>query len=141
MPDAFLDSLSIAERAQRWERILSTNESVQWVASGRDETIVAFASSMPSRDADGAGALELAALYVSPTHLRCGLGKLLLGAIDVDEVAREARAQTLWVLEGNTAARRFYEAMGFAHDGAVKLDDRFGDFRLREVRYRRSHAT
>jgi hypothetical protein len=42
---------------------------------------------------------------------------------------------TLWVLDTNTRARRFYEIAGFRSDGAVKVDDRDG-FRLREVRYR-----
>jgi ribosomal protein S18 acetylase RimI-like enzyme len=43
---------------------------------------------------------------------------------------------TLWVLDTNARARRFYEAAGFRADGAEKPDDR-GTFTLREVRYRR----
>ncbi|MDD9942883.1 MAG: hypothetical protein OXU20_17720, partial [Myxococcales bacterium] len=43
----------------------------------------------------------------------------------------------LWVLEGNRRARSFYEASQFVSDGTLKLDDRWGDFVLRELRYRR----
>jgi RimJ/RimL family protein N-acetyltransferase len=46
---------------------------------------------------------------------------------------------TLWVLDGNARARRFYEAAGFHPDGAVEEDDRSG-FALREVRYRKELA-
>ena len=46
-------------------------------------------------------------------------------------------AATLWVLETNARARRFYESAGWAADGATKTDRR-GDIELREVRYRRA---
>jgi len=42
---------------------------------------------------------------------------------------------TLWVLDTNLRARRFYEAAGWVPDGATKVDDR-ATFTLREVRYR-----
>ncbi len=41
------------------------------------------------------------------------------------------------MLDTNVRAQRFYEAAGFAPDGAVKVDDTRG-FPLRELRYRRS---
>jgi ribosomal protein S18 acetylase RimI-like enzyme len=44
---------------------------------------------------------------------------------------------TLWVLDSNDRARRFYEAGGWSADGAAKQDDSRG-FPLSEVRYRRS---
>ena len=43
---------------------------------------------------------------------------------------------TLWVLDTNVRARRFYEAAGWSADGTVKRDERLG-FPIREVRYRR----
>jgi hypothetical protein len=46
---------------------------------------------------------------------------------------------TLWVLGSNEGARRFYDALGWAPDGATKDDDREG-FTLHEVRYRRATA-
>ncbi len=44
------------------------------------------------------------------------------------------RRATLWVLEANQRARRFYEARGWTPDGTSKIDDR-GSFQLHEVRY------
>jgi len=47
------------------------------------------------------------------------------------------RDATLWVLDSNDRARRFYALAGWAEDGAVKTDGSRG-FPLREVRYRRT---
>jgi ribosomal protein S18 acetylase RimI-like enzyme len=53
----------------------------------------------------------------------------------VDElVARGVDGVSLWVLEANTPARRFYERIGFAADGTVKVFDA-GGTPLSEVRY------
>ena len=41
---------------------------------------------------------------------------------------------SMWVLQGNARARRFYEREGWAPDGAAKSDPR-EDIRLDEVRY------
>ena len=49
--------------------------------------------------------------------------------------ARGFREMTLWVVDRNTRARSFYEALGFAPDGATKVEQRPG-FVLEEVRYR-----
>ena len=43
---------------------------------------------------------------------------------------------TLWVLEANTRARRFYEKAGFAPDGTSKPADLFGVM-LPKLRYRK----
>jgi hypothetical protein len=46
------------------------------------------------------------------------------------------RDATLWVLQDNARARRFYSQAGWTADGATKTDDLDG-FSLLEVRYRR----
>lgn len=43
---------------------------------------------------------------------------------------------TLWVLEANARARRFYERKGWAVDGAAR-EEEVGGRRVTEVRYRR----
>ncbi|MEV6149603.1 hypothetical protein AB0L53_04610 [Nonomuraea sp. NPDC052129] len=43
---------------------------------------------------------------------------------------------TLWVMEANVRARRFYESNGWHSDGSVKQDETRG-FVLTEIRYRR----
>jgi hypothetical protein len=46
---------------------------------------------------------------------------------------------TLWVLDTNARARRFYEIAGWAVDDAERLEQLRG-FLVREVRYRRTLA-
>ena len=47
---------------------------------------------------------------------------------------------TLWVLKGNDRARRFYERLGYAHDGAEKRDTQTIGSPLDDVRYRKAIA-
>jgi hypothetical protein len=44
---------------------------------------------------------------------------------------------TLWALDSNVRARRFYEAGGWSADGALKNDESRG-FPMTEVRYHKS---
>ena len=79
-----------------------------------DPDPVGMASYGPSRDED-LDALELYALYVLPERWGTGLGHLLL--------ERTGDVRSLWVLEQNARARRFYEAHGFRPDGTSKVLD------------------
>lgn len=45
---------------------------------------------------------------------------------------------TLWVLEHNERATRFYSALGFNPDGAIRMEAAGTAYPLREVRYSRS---
>ena len=58
----------------------------------------------------------------------------------VEELVQAGRDDvSLWVLEANDRARRFYATVGFGPDGARMLRD-FG-VPVAEVRYRRSAAS
>ena len=105
VPAAFLDGLTPRERPALpgVTTLLAT-----------DPDPVGMASYGPSRDDDRDG-LELYALYVLPERWGTGLGHDLLG--------RTGDVRSLWVLEGNARARRFYEAHGFRPDGTVKVLD------------------
>jgi GNAT superfamily N-acetyltransferase len=76
---------------------------------------------------------ELSALYVVPEEWGSGVA----AALHEEAVAgmRElgGTEATLWVVEGNTRARRFYEREGWTADGETKSSM----FDLRELRYRR----
>ena len=134
IPDTVLDTLDIAERARQWQKLIYQPHHIVRVAT-RDGIVQGFVSMIPSRDPGAPRTVgEIAALYVDPPAWRSGLGRMLIAA------AREAADQagystlTLWVLESNAPARRFYEKMNFAADGAAKLDKRPG-YTLNEVRY------
>jgi GNAT superfamily N-acetyltransferase len=98
---------------------------------------VGFAHVAPSRDDDAEEDVgELTAIYVLPDVWGHGGGRLLIErALESLGSAGFAEA-TLWVLDTNGRARRFYEAAEWHPDGASKVDDR-QSFRMTDVRYRR----
>jgi GNAT superfamily N-acetyltransferase len=138
VPDAFLDSLSIERRTQGWSQIIaqSAPPAAAFVLEEGGQ-VVGFAHIAPSRDQDASGNVgELTAIYVSRAFWGTGAGTLLLErALAGLREAGFSRA-TLWVLETNRRARRFYESADWEPDGATKVDKRDG-FQLHEVRYRR----
>lgn len=138
MPDSLLDSLSVDERAEKRRQWLSKPMSPEhrtWVAED-DAGVVAFANTAASRDADAApGTGELLALYADPARWGTGAGRALVCHVVDDLTGRGASAITLWVLDANVRARRFYGIAGFRADGGVKTAP-FGGVILTEVRYR-----
>jgi ribosomal protein S18 acetylase RimI-like enzyme len=102
-----------------------------------DDDVVGFADVRPTRDvdADAERVGELTAIYVSPAAWGVGAGRRLM--TDALERLRGSGFEeaTLWVLEDNPRARRFYEIAGWRADGSAKEDEFLGT-RVREVRYR-----
>ncbi|SDY73175.1 L-amino acid N-acyltransferase YncA [Micromonospora pattaloongensis] len=113
-----------------WER----HSHVLTVAE-RDGALAGFTYVGPyEQDEPGLG--ELYAIHLDPDEVGRGVGRLLM--IDALATLRErgwSRA-ALWVLAGNTRARRFYERGGWVADG-VERDDRIGAAVTRMVRYSR----
>jgi GNAT superfamily N-acetyltransferase len=87
-------------------------------------------------DTDPAQVGELMGLYLLPQAWGKGLGRVLMAAAVAHLAVASYSQSTLWVLESNARARRFYAKAGWIEDGAVKQDDRLG-FAITEVRYRR----
>ncbi len=141
LPQDYLDGLDPAVRAERWLGVLTTEvrpgEQVFVVESGGE--VVGFVSVGPSRDGSGGSPEgevgEVHAIYLLPRWWGQGLGVRLLVA-GLDHLRENGfRSATLWVLESNTRARRFYERCGWALDGAATVDTSLG-FPMSEVRYR-----
>ena len=140
LPQAYLDSLDPAQRVGRWESALSETD---W---SRDGTLVAdaggslfgFISYGPARDddADHKRVGEILAIYLMPAAWGKGSGRQLMGVALERLIEAGFDQVTLWVLDSNIRARRFYEAGGWSADGAVKQDESYG-FPMTEVRYRR----
>lgn len=63
---------------------------------------------------------EVWGIYLSPEYWNEGLGQELMNWGLNELKKRSFKRATLWVLEENLRARRFYEAVGFNHDGTVK---------------------
>jgi GNAT superfamily N-acetyltransferase len=135
IPDAALDALDVTERAQTWiERLAVPHHGIRVVAGAG--SVLGFCDMMRSRDADAEpGTAEVTAIYVQPASWASGFGRLLLDASMAAARRDGQHALTLWVLESNAPARRFYEHMGLAPDGATQILARAGHS-LHEVRYR-----
>ncbi len=132
----FLDGLSPEFFADRYTfgrmglRMPSTLVAVDGAA------ILGLATTGLCRDGDFPNFGELMAIYVDPAHMRRGVGRSLLTAARQRLRAVGVAGALLWVLDGNTPARRFYERDGWGSDGACRTTA-FGESPVRQVRYRR----
>ena len=125
LPDSYLERLSVDERAER--RLTSIAEAAPRsgvLVAEADGLIVGFASFCPSRDDDAAEDVgEVPAIYLDPEVVGRGIGRRLFEAV-TEELRRAGFGRaTLWVLEANERARRFYERAGWRWDGTVSRHD------------------
>ena|ERR1700728_1651092 len=138
VPDDYLDSLSVDQRELVWRQILTDADpaSSGVVVLEHEARVIGFAGTAASMD-DGAGPSvgELQSIYGHPDFWNRGGGRALMDRAMATLRAVGFSTATLWVLDTNLRARRFYEAAGWVPDGATKVDDR-ATFTLREVRYR-----
>jgi GNAT superfamily N-acetyltransferase len=139
--ESLLQGLDAAEREASWAaRLASPGPGEVVIVAERGEPVIGFASAGPARDEDlqDGRHLELYAIYLHPEHWSAGIGSALLEHTLAQAVAvtPSAAAVTLWVLEQNRRARRFYERHGFSTDGAVTEYEQQGESAA-ELRYRR----
>jgi GNAT superfamily N-acetyltransferase len=123
--DDYLDGLHPDDRAGHYTFAADDPVTIVAITDG----IHGFATLSPE-------AGELLALYVDPDSWGKGLGRALIAETERRIAPRHAVA-TLWVLTGNTRARRFYEAAGWQPDGTARRDLVWGAV-LDEVGYRKT---
>lgn len=133
VPDEYLDGLAATSRVALWERFSVDAKGDLFVAESGGE-VAGFCHLIPSRDPGATGTAEIAAIYVSPTAWRTGIGRKLCATAALSASERGYERVTLWVLAENQCSRRFYEAIGFEDDGTLKHVVVNGT-RLEEVRY------
>ena len=136
MPDDFLDSLSVEDREQEWRSWLASQPTRQWCLVAEDDgKVLGFVRFGPSRDEEAPeDAGEVYAIYVLPEAFGTGTGRELFAHANRILRERGFAAATLWVLEANERARRFYEAAGWRLDGAITTE-RIDCLRLPTVRH------
>ncbi|WP_334153188.1 GNAT family N-acetyltransferase [Microbacterium sp.] len=124
---AFLDALSVTERAERWRGIFSDPHplTLGTLVALRDETIVGWVSFGASRDdeentTDG----EIYGIYADPTSWSAGVGTALLTSAEGRMADAGHTRAHLWVLDGNDRADTFYARHGWAADGKTKIEER-----------------
>jgi ribosomal protein S18 acetylase RimI-like enzyme len=135
LPQPFLDGLSRERRERQWAHALARQTCTLAMAEDAGE-VLGFAAYGRCRDVGAAPAdHELWALHVAAGHWRQGIGKLLWERVQQDFMAAGAQSISLWVLEGNDRARKFYEAVGFGlQPESVKVEN-IGGADAVEVRY------
>jgi len=145
-------------RTRPWQRMLAALARQPAQAQAQPEGdaaapgIVGYASFGPERDVldmpwpypltsagSGGEVAELYALYVHPAWWSTGTGRALMDQVLAKVCAAGYACITLWVLEANARARRFYQRAGFAPDGARHVLDDLGG--VAEIRYRRALST
>jgi GNAT superfamily N-acetyltransferase len=137
-------------RMRPWQRVIAAvaRQPERTRADTAAPDIVGYASFGPERDVldmpwpypltsagSGGEVAELYALYVHPAWWSTGIGRALMDQVLAKVGATGYRCITLWVLEANARARRFYQRAGFIPDGARHVLDDLGG--VTEIRYRR----
>jgi GNAT superfamily N-acetyltransferase len=133
--DEYLNSLSIADRTKRWEEWFAWDGLTVVVAEDHAQ-IKGFASfGRCQDDEEDATTGEVFAIYLLADEQRAGIGQSIWKVALQRLKERGFTAVTVWVLETNSPARRFYEKMGGVLDGGTKTG-LIGTQKLLEVRYR-----
>ena len=96
--------------------------------------VIGFADLRPSPEFSQVG--EIASFYVLPAAWGRGVGRALMTAAVRSLAAAGFVSATLWVLDTNVPAMRFYERLGWVPDGAVKHGE-VGDAAVCDLRYHR----
>jgi GNAT superfamily N-acetyltransferase len=117
LPDDVLDAIDVGARAAKRRDILARAAGLHLVAHD-DVEIVGFCDAGPHRDGvSNAG--ELYAIYLLDRAKRHGVGSELFRRARAWLAARGMTSMSVWVIDHNTAARQFYEALG-GRAGATK---------------------
>lgn len=135
----YLDSLSLEARQADWQG---------WMASGESETLLAEVDGAPAgfitygrtKTAPPGDSkirplypAEIYALYLLPAIWRQGIGSALLRAAAHNIKAQKMNGLCLWVLDGNSRAKSFYEKTYGQRVG--KKEIMIGPNRLKELCY------
>ena len=129
--DEFLSNM-LEERDRRAEKFIRNleNPALETFLAILEGDIIGF---LTFHKSDG----EIWALYLLEGFRRKAYGKEMLD-FATNELKQIGHEQiTLWVLEKNTDARRFYEKNGFMFDGTKRENDNYGNM-LVQLRYSRN---
>ena len=112
LPDDVLAAIDISKRAAKRREILTRGAALHLVAcEAETDEIVGFCDAGANRDGI-AGAGEVYALYIIERAKRLGLGRAMFERAQASLRAAGITAMSVWVIETNVPARRFYEALG-----------------------------
>jgi GNAT superfamily N-acetyltransferase len=123
-----------ANLAASWSHLSAPPSRHGVLVAGDHGSVVGIAVMGPDASDDDVAVIYR--LYVDPTAVGLGIGARLLTAATEWLQTRFTRL-TLWVLEGNVGARRFYEREGW-HDDGSRMTETEPEGSWTSVRYRLS---
>jgi ribosomal protein S18 acetylase RimI-like enzyme len=134
MPDDVIARTDLAYRTAFWAERIADREWPVFLIEAHGEA-VAFCQMIPTRDADDDPTRvgHITSLHVLPQLRGRRYGHTLIEHVCAEFQRRGFAEVTLWVLEENRDARRFYEKHGFHLDGGAR---RYPRTQVPEVRYR-----
>ena len=132
VPQVYLDSLSVEERAERWRSALIASTGMKIYVAECSEMICGFASGGPARAEITGFSGELYAIYLNPEAQRSGIGARLFWSVAEDLVSSGHRGMYVWVLKDNPS-RGFYERMGGSPLTTAEIE--IGGKMLTEISY------
>lgn len=119
-------------RREKWADILSGENKKHYIIRQNGTAIGMVSIDFP-REAAEADTYEIFGLYILPEYERMGYGSETVAFIEEKIRNMGYKKISLWVLEPNIAARRFYEKLGFTPDGTEKLS--YYDKPINLIRY------
>jgi ribosomal protein S18 acetylase RimI-like enzyme len=142
LPNSVLVNLSVPDRERTWFRILVDPPPRTAILLATSNTaVLGFVAVGPDQDSTaGSEAGQLYAIYLRSRQRGRGIGTQLHNAA-MDRLSTLGfRHATLWVLEGNERAIRFYHRNRWIADGVRRIDQGPQGVDLPELRLRRTLA-
>lgn len=118
LPALVLRDLSVQARAAMWQTVLDDPASAgdtAIVMASDGARLIGFGTCGRQRDAplqERGFEGEVGAIYVLQQYKRAGVGRTMMRLLAGRLLEKGLTAMSLWVLEENAPARRFYEALG-----------------------------
>lgn len=133
VPESVLDNMSSEKSEIKFYNSFMQGQEKNVVAL-KDNQVVGFMCLGKCRDDDVDNSYgEIWGIYLLPSSWRQGIGTELISWGLTDMKAKGYGKVSLWVLEDNINARKFYEKLGFICDGMIK-ELNLGK-QLNEIRY------
>ncbi len=121
MPDDVIARTDLAYRTRFWtERLVTRHWPVFLTEEGSEGVAFCQTIATPDPGDDPRTVGHITSIHVLPRLRGKGHGRALLDHAFAELRRRGMMEVTLWVLEGNTEARPFYEKLGFRDDGGRK---------------------
>ncbi len=121
VPDAMLDSMTVDQvQSIMLSELTPAAKALVLESDQAVAGYVMYGASRPPSAIDNSVA-EVMQIYLQPSVVRMGLGRLLIQEA-LDRLFRDGfRAVTVWCFEKNAGGCRFFEAVGFTQDAASRV--------------------